>query len=93
MPVSNQLNTWIAESGSWQSYIDFKLPEDERARYNFLLQYDNFYLSLMTRAIELLKAEYKIQLVDDYLATAKGLEIFSLIDKRNQFVGVNESIK
>ena len=59
MPASKQLNTWVAESGSWQSYIDFKLPEDIRAQYDFLPQYGNFYLSLMSRAIELLKAENK----------------------------------
>lgn len=91
MPASKQLNTWIAESGSWQSYIDFKLPEDERAQYDFLPQYDNFYLSLMSRAIELLKIENKTELLDEILATAKGLEIFSLFEKRNQFTGVNHS--
>jgi helicase len=90
MPASSQLNTWIAESGSWQSYIDFKLPEDERAKYDFLPKYDNFYLSLMTRAIELLKADQNV-LIEDHLATAKGLEIFSLLDKRNQFTGISQS--
>ena len=91
MPASTQLNTWIAESGSWQSYIDFRLPEDERARYSFLTQYDNFYMSLMSRAIELLKEDYKAKINDDFLATAKGLEIFSLFEKRTQFSGVNYS--
>ncbi|MDP3444364.1 MAG: hypothetical protein Q8T08_16020, partial [Ignavibacteria bacterium] len=91
MPASRQLDTWIAESGSWQSYIDFKLPEDERAKYSFLSQYDNFFLSLMSRAIELLKVENKESVVNELLATAKGLEIFSLFEKRNQFAGVNHS--
>ena len=91
MPASRQLNTWIAESGSWQSYIDFKLPEGERAQYSFLSQYDNFFLSLMSRAIELLKVGDKEPVVDELLATAKGLEIFSLFEKRNQFTGVNYS--
>lgn len=91
MPASKQLNTWIAESGSWQSYIDFKLPEDERAQYDFFPQYDNFYLSLMSRAFELLKIENKTEFIDEILATAKGLEIFSLFEKRNQFTGVNHS--
>lgn len=91
MPASRQLNTWIAESGSWQSYIDFKLPEDERAQYSFLYQYDNFFLSLMSRAIELLKVEDKESVVEELLSTAKGLEIFSLFEKRNQFTGVNHS--
>ena len=59
MPASRQLNTWVAESGSWQSFIDFRLPEDAMAAYSFLKLYDNFYLSLMTRAIELLKDKEK----------------------------------
>lgn len=91
MPASSQLNTWIAESGSWQSYIDFRLPEEERAQYDFLPNYDNFFLSLMTRAIELLKQENNNDLIKDYLSVAKGLEIFSLIEKRNQFTGINQS--
>lgn len=91
MPASSQLNTWIAESGSWQSYIDFRLPEEERAQYDFLPQYDDFYLSLMTRAIELLKQEISNEKINDYLSVAKGLEIFSLIEKRNQFSGINQS--
>ena len=91
MPASSQLNTWIAESGSWQSYIDFRLPEEERAQYDFLPQYDDFYLSLMTRAIELLKQEVSNEKINDYLSVAKGLEIFSLIEKRNQFSGINQS--
>lgn len=91
MPASRQLNTWIAESGSWQSYVDYKLPEEERAQYSFLQQYDNYYLSLMSRAIELLKVENKSIINDELLATAKGLEIFSLFEKRSQFTGVNQS--
>lgn len=91
MPASTQLNTWIAESGSWQLFIDFKLPEDERARYDFLPLYDNFYLSLMSRAIELLKLENNTDIINELLATAKGLEIFSLFEKRNQFSGINQS--
>ena len=36
MANSEKLNTWIAESESWQSYIDFQLPEEEKAKYKFL---------------------------------------------------------
>lgn len=91
MPESNQLKIWIAESGSWQSYIDFQLPEDERAKYPFLSQYDNFFLSLMSRGIELLKERNKATNIEDLLSIAKGLEIFSLFEKRNHFTGVNLS--
>jgi superfamily II DNA/RNA helicase len=38
-----------------------------------------------------LKESDNIQPNDDFLATAKGLEIFSLFEKRNQFSGVNYS--
>lgn len=91
MPESRQLNTWVAESGSWQSFIDFHLPEDARAAYPFLKLYDNFYLSLMTRAIELIKDKEKEKKHDELLSVAKGLEIFSLLEKRDSFIGVNQS--
>ena len=29
--MNKTLNNWIAESESWQSFIDFKLPEEEKA--------------------------------------------------------------
>jgi helicase len=91
MPASGQLNTWVAESGSWQSFIDFHLPEDAMAAYPFLKVYDNFYLSLMTRAIELIKDDEKGKKHDELLSVAKGLEIFSLREKRDSFIGVNYS--
>jgi superfamily II DNA/RNA helicase len=91
MPASAQLNTWIAESGSWQSFIDFKLSEDERARYSFLSGYDDFFISLMSRAIELVKEGDFDSKSEALLSVAKGLEIFSLREKRDYFRGVNQS--
>lgn len=91
MPTSLQLNTWVAESGSWQSFIDFRLPEDAMAAYPFLKVYDNFYLSLMARAIELFKDDEKGKKHIELLSIAKGLEIFSLREKRDSFNGVNQS--
>jgi len=85
------LNTWIAESGPWQSFIDFKLPEDERARYSFLPIYDDFFLSLMSRATELLRDGERQNKTEEVLSVGKGLEIFSLNEKRTHFDGVNYS--
>lgn len=91
MPESRQLNTWIAESGSWQSFIDFQLPKDAMADYNFYSRIDDFYLSLMSRAIELWKKKESLENTEELLAVAKGLEIFSLRKKRMYFGGVNYS--
>lgn len=90
MPASRQLNTWIAESGSWQSFIDFKLSEDERARYSFLSVYDDFFISLMSRAVELIKENEFQDNIEELLSIAKGLEIFSLREKRIYFAGINQ---
>ena len=91
MPESAQLNTWVAESGSWQSFIDFKLPDEYLAGYSFIESYDDFYLSLMARAIELINnSDFNTQ-SDQLLSTAKGLEIFSLKGKAESFAGVNRS--
>lgn len=91
MPSSRQLNTWIAESGSWQSFVDFKLPEDERAKYPFISVYDDFFISLMSRTIELLKVQNLQEHLPELLSVAKGLEIFSLKDKRDFFSGITHS--
>lgn len=91
MPASEQLNYWIAESGSWQSFIDFHLPDDARAKYRFYPRYDDFYLSLMSRAIELLKDKENLENNEELLSVAKGLEIFSLKEKRKYFKGINYS--
>lgn len=91
MAINQFLNMLIAESGSWQSFIDFKLPEDDRAKYLFINKYDNFYLSLMANAIEFLSKENPDAISPDVLSIAKGLEIFSLREKREYFSGVNKS--
>lgn len=91
MPNSRQLNTWIAESGSWQTFIDFSLSEDERARYSFLSNYDDFFITLMSRAIQLLKEDNIDNNSEELLSIAKGLEIFSLREKRDYFQGVSQS--
>jgi helicase len=89
MEISKKLNTWIAESESWQSFIDFELPDKEKAKYRFLQQYDDFYISLMSNAIHIIKTNDKD--VVKILAIAKGLEIFSLEEKRDNFKGVNQA--
>ncbi len=83
------LNTWIAESESWQSFIDFKIPKEARARYPFLSKYDDFYLSLMSSCFEELKKENPD--LSKMLSIAHGLEIFSLENKRNNFEGIDYS--
>lgn len=89
MEISEKLNTWIAESESWQSFIDFELPEVEKAKYRFLPKYDDFYISLMSNAIDLIKSNDND--VEKLLVLAKGLEIFSLEKKRDNFTGVNQA--
>ena len=89
MEISKKLNIWIAESESWQSFIDFELPDEEKANYKFLFQYDDFYISLMSNAIEIIKGNKNE--TDKLLALAKGLEIFSLEEKKDNFKGVNQA--
>jgi|GEM_PF-462391 len=91
MPESYQLNTWIAESNSWQSFIDFKLPLESMANYPFYASASDFYLSLMSRGIELLKEFNPDENHSQFLSIAKGLEIFSLETKRNYFHGIDQS--
>ena len=85
------LKTWIAESESWQSFIDFNLPIEARANYPFLERTDDFFLSLMHRCFLILKKGDFNNKEEEILALAKGLEIYSLAKKRNHFKRVSYS--
>lgn len=86
----NKINTWIAQSISWQAYIDFRLPKEAIARYDFIEDYDDFYLSLLSNAYDILEQQ-NIGETDkkSLLQIAKGLEIYSLEGKQDSFSGVD----
>jgi helicase len=86
--ISSNLSLWIAQSESWQTFIDFSLPEDSIARYSFLGRADDFYISLFGQLYDILEDPTNRQ--SDILSIAKGLEIFSLKKKREFFRGVNQ---
>lgn len=89
--MNRLLKTWVSESESWQSYMDFQLPEEARADYPFLKRVDDFYLSLMYRCLSILRQGDFNDHSEDLIAIAKGLEIYSLERKRDYFSGVNQS--
>ncbi|MDI6402051.1 DEAD/DEAH box helicase [Balneolaceae bacterium ANBcel3] len=89
--MDNLLKTWIAESESWQSFMDFDLPIEARANYPFLERVDDFYMSLMHRCLVKLGSDEYEDNHEEMLALAKGLEIYSLEKKRDYFKGVNLS--
>ena len=86
--ISKTLSLWIAQSESWQTFIDFKLPEDSIAKYPFLNRPDDFYISLFGEMYDIL--ENFEEKKEDILPVAKGLEIFSIRNKRDNFVGVSQ---
>ncbi|TGL35926.1 DEAD/DEAH box helicase [Leptospira koniambonensis] len=91
--MTNMLNIWIAESESWQSFIDFQLPSSKRAKYTFLPKVDYFYISIMNNALSLINGEItSAEERKECLELAKALEIFSLENKRDHFNGVNKKI-
>lgn len=80
--LDTNLKKWIAESESWQSFIDFNLPEDVRADYSFIKKPDDFYISLMSEAFDLFKKDNYLEYEDELLAIAKGLKIYSKKQRR-----------
>ncbi len=85
--ITSTLSLWIAQSESWQTFIDFNLPQDSIARYPFLGRQDDFYISLFGQVYDVL--EDPIEKKEDILSIAKGLEIYSLNKKKNHFHGIN----
>jgi len=84
------LKLWIAQSISWQTFIDFRLPKEKIANYNFIEDFDDFYLSLISNAFDILEQPViEEQNKNELLQIARGLEIYSLELKRDFFSGVN----
>lgn len=90
--IYRELGTWIAQSESWQAFVDFNVDERYRARYEFLNRPDDFYIALLSKLYDLLityESEHSNEVVEDLVAIAKGLEVYSLENKRHAFQGVN----
>jgi len=89
-----ELKRWIAQSESWQAFIDYSVANDEQANYTFYNRPQDFYISLLTKLQDILEQfeeEESDNTKRDLLSIAKGLEIYSLQGKRESFSGVNYS--
>jgi len=84
-----ELDLWIAQSASWQSYIDFSLPTEARSKYKFTERYDDFYISLLSNAYEVLENNEISANKDKLFEIARGLEIYSLEGKSKYFLGIS----
>ena len=87
--MNSTLKRWIAQSESWQAFIDLHIPKEEQALYHFLSRYDDFYISLMNHCIDILNTSIQSLNKEDTLLIAKGMEIFSLKDKRENFQDID----
>jgi hypothetical protein len=87
--MNSTLKTWIAESESWQSFIDLQIPEDAQAKYKFLPRADDFYISLMYNCYKILNISIAEINTDEAILIAKGLEIYSLKQKYEHFEGID----
>ncbi len=54
--IYRELNNWIAQSESWQAFIDYDLSEENIADYDFLKRSDDFYIALLSKLYDLLEA-------------------------------------
>ena len=87
--MNSTLKRWIAQSESWQSFIDLHIPQEEQVAYQFLPRYDDFYISLMNHCIDILNTPSQSLNKEDTLLIAKGMEIFSLKEKRENFKDID----
>lgn len=90
--IYQELKRWIAQSESWQAFIDYNIANEEQANYTFYNRPQDFYISLLTKLQDILD-QFEEEESDDVkkglLSIAKGLEIYSLGGKRENFSGVN----
>lgn len=90
--IYQELKRWIAQSESWQAFIDYNIANEEQADYTFYNRPQDFYISLLTKLQDILdqfEQEESDDVKRDLLSIAKGLEIYSLQGKRENFSGVN----
>ncbi len=87
--ISEKLSNWIAQSESWQSFYDFKLPKEEIVDYTIIKRYDDFFISLYCLTIDLLNSPDDKKREGLLFSLAKGLETFSLKEEAKQFHGIN----
>ncbi|QQT25264.1 DEAD/DEAH box helicase [Sphingobacterium spiritivorum] len=90
--IYQELKRWIAQSESWQAFIDYNIANEEQANYTFYNRPQDFYISLLTKLQDILdqfEEEESDNVKRDLLSIAKGLEIYSLQGKRENFSGVN----
>lgn len=85
--MSEATRRWIAESESWQTFVDFRMRGIAGLQYDFLKRADDFYIVLIGQLYDILEGETP---PNEMLAIAKGLEIYSLQHKRDNFNGVNQ---
>ncbi len=89
-----ELKKWIAQSESWQAFIDYNIANEEQANYTFYNRPNDFYISLLTKLQDVLEefgTGETASIKRDFLSIAKGLEVYSLRGKRENFSGVNYS--
>lgn len=87
--MEKTLKLWIAQSESWHTFVDFRLPEEDIAKYPFLERKDDFFISLLAKLFDLFNDPDVGNKKDELLAVGKGLEIYSLENTRKHFKGVN----
>lgn len=87
--ISDKLSNWIAQSESWQSFVDFKLPEEDIVDYTIIKRYDDFFISLYCLSISYLDSINDDGSEQILFSLAKGLETFSLKEEAAQFRGIN----
>jgi helicase len=87
--LSDKLKLWIAQSESWQTFIDFNLSQETMVNYEFLPRNDDFYISLFGSLIDLLNEDEF--LVDKWISIAKWLEIYSIQNKSDKFQWIDKA--
>ncbi len=87
----SKLNNWILESESWHKFKQFNLLEETVSDYDFIGNWDDFYISLMGRMDGILSDYLNDELInsDSAINIAKGLAIYGLKETKDKFCFVS----
>ncbi|MGJ4748136.1 DEAD/DEAH box helicase [Leptospira sp. SA-E8] len=89
LEISKKLANWIAQSESYQTYIDFNIEESSIARYTIIGKYQDFFISLYSLSIDFIKGKFELDEAKKSIALSRGLELFTSKTK-DIFSGINK---
>lgn len=90
--MNSKLIKWILDSMSVDMQTTYRHQQQLAFEFEFINRYDDYYINLLTRMLNILNGEYNnINVNEELLAIARGLIVFNSKSDTVSFEGVNKN--